>query len=445
VKQIARNKAIQISLALLLLTVTLHYSSSVVLADISYADQDLLVFEDHFLDLAYTDTTQTTATVDTVPPGYVTVKNKGAKPFSLHPLKKEIAVVAQKDLKVYAFTGNSMQGLDSQELPELEIVTYSSAGNFLAAFAQGNLHIFGFTEEGTLQEITTVSTPNLVSMSGFFNDSLLLLFPDKITCLAWNGEEWTEYPNAEITGLTQPTALDFVPENGELSILDGAQLKLFRWDGECLKNVESSPLAGCGIASGVGGVRLLGQAGSAFYATDQGTPVAYPALNDPIPALAISRSSWGAHDYALLTHEGIRYRAFTGEDFATVPEYSIDGQFGAEEGGAGGVGGEGIFVSTILSAKILCSRVRIEAEQVVPPEASVKYEVSTDGGITFSEVPLDTNTPVLPGYDVVYRITLKAGGSPPLVDRIKLLQIGLRTIPAALLTEDGKSRVRLVQ
>lgn len=419
-----------------------------VAADLSYADPNLIVFEDHFLNLDNTDTLRTTAFVDTTPPGYVTLKKAGGGvPFSLRPYKKEIAAVVKDGFKIIEFNGSAMTERVTLSLSGAKALAYSSSGNFLAVVSENAVHVYGFTDDGCPREVSLKTVSNVIAVTGFLNDSFLILTPNKVLCLAWNGSQWMGYPWAGIEGFTAATQLAFSPADNSLAVLDSGKLTYCRWDGDGFRKLASTTAQeSLGVAVEGGGLRLLDAQGTRFYDTPQGTLAAFPELNDNVQGYAIAPSPWGIHDYALLTKNGIEYRAWSGSSLVMAPEYSVAGTFGGGSESYGPPSGnEGVYVSKPIPAKELCSRVRLEADWTGPAESSVKFELSTDGGNSFTEVLLNQNTPVPPGYQVVYKITLKTTGGAPKVDRVRLLQIGIKVIPAPLIDVNGRSRVRLVQ
>lgn len=445
-----------------------------VVADISFANPNLIVFEDHFLTTAKTDMSKTTATVDTNSPGYVTISQAGgAVSFSLNPTQREMAVAVKDKLLLFEFTGSKMVQKAGLALPKVKAVSYSSTGNFLGVVADNRIHIYGFTGQRTLVEVFNENVSEADAITGFFNDSFLVLTPQKTVCFGKNSMGWIRYPPGELDGLSKACDISFSLEDSGLAILEGEVVRYYRWNGTEFRPMDAVRVnKACAVFSEAAGVRALGASGSFYYATDKGNLRSFTGLDDAAKGFAIMRSPWGMHDYALLTAQGVEYRGWTASGFRAVPEYSIvgtssNGLIGAGDGsgsGSGGAGGndagksgddgaggnaagsgEKVYVSKVIPATEPCSEVRLEADQEVPAGASVKYEVSTDGGATFKEVPLDQNVEVNPGKKVVYRIILTAQSSPPKVDRVRLLQIGMKIVPATLIDANGRSRVRLIK
>lgn len=421
-------------------------SSNYVAADLTFADQDLIVFEDHFLDLSWTDTTQTTAGVDTTAPGYVFYKIPGGTPFALRPPEaNEIAAVVQDAVKIFRFNGAGMTEAATLLLPGAWAVAYTSAGDYLGVLASGFLHIYGPAQDGSYREVASIPVTGATAVSPFFENGFLVLTSDRLLCYAWNGSSWSEYAPGEIAGIAQGKVVAFCSQDSSLAVLIGETIRYYRWDGTGFREIASVQVAGAkSVAVEPGGLRVLTSSGTVFYDTSQGQPIGFSALNDSTPGSAIASSPGREHDFAILTDTGIAYRGFGGSSFQTVASLSVAGSFG-EGSGTGESGGQ-VFVSKVITARQLFSRVRLEADQTVPAGASVKYEVSTDGGVTYTEVPLEQNTAVPPGYEIVYRITLQKGNNDvPRVDRVRLLQIGIKVVPGSLLDPNGRSRVRLVQ
>lgn len=380
--------------------------------------------DEHFLSFEKIDMEKTTALVKKDLPGTVTIK-KPLHPFALRPGVKQIALADQDKINIYGFTGNEMRHCTDIELSGVQSLTYTSTGRFLVALKDKTIKAYGFQNNGQAKEIWQheLQSPAL-KISASYGDGFALLTKEGVKLFGWDGNKWRE--TGGLTGFENPRAISYDQQSNSLAVLDGDTIKYFRWHGSGFRLVDTIVEQGVyDIALGINGVRVLKEEGNSFYAFTGTNMEAFPRLDQRDQGIWLSKSPWGLHDFVLATKEGLRYMGFTGSTFRYVPQQSIE--LNTDGDGRGELDPPEPIVqecySTVFTLEEPVNSVLLEAEIIELPEnSSVRFEVSTDCGVTWTEIQPSNPTDVPEGTLLAYKIILEAPDweHAPVVDRIKI-------------------------
>ncbi len=273
--------------------------------------------------------------------------------------------------------------------------------------------------------------------------------------------QYQEEPSRRITGLSYPRGISSNPRNGVLLVLDGERVRYYRTapDGS-LREETAHGLTVAGAqsvaATKQGGYRVLvadpqGQATKTVHVQVSGAGARMvPAHDDPLPepAWAIAPSPWGDMDYVSLSAWGIRYQAGTGRGaWRSEGARSAAGDWWQEMVRRRvAYEPDAVLVSRVVPTQIPIGRIRLTAVAQVPDGTAVEYDVSTDGGTTWTTVPPDANAEVPPGFDFAYRICLHTDHpldllKTPTMDRVEVRQVVATNGPAAALNLRVRARL----
>lgn len=412
-----------------------------------------LVFSDHFTNLAWTNAGRTSAEVDTGGTGIVRLPRKAtAASVSLRPGRMSLAVKGQDQVLGYSFDGTAMRpdpGL-TFDFPLVGSVAFGSDGGLLFAASGSEVRIYGFNPSGQAVELPWARISGLsgvLAVEAGPGKDVWVLTPGAATLYSWDG---SSYRQRTAIALSQGKAFSFNEPRNSLVAVDGDMVRYFAFNGTAYSEVPYLGISIPGASSvaqvrGGGGYRVQAGNSTVYIGLTGNGVVQYAGLAD-VPGgdvAAIAESPWGDFDYVAVTATGIQYRAFDGAGYRTNGALSVTG---AMAGTSPGYSDSAVFVSAVIPASIPVGKVRIVANESVPGGTATRYEVSTDGGSTWTPVAPGVNTPVPLGSQLVYRITLSTTDSraTPEVDEVTVLQIVTQTLTAR--TAWGRAvHVRLVK
>lgn len=398
-----------------------------------------LVFEDHFTNLNWTNAGLTTASVDIAGTGVIRLpKSVSAGSVALRPNRKSLVVKGQDAVAGFSFDGQAMRADPRLTIsfPSVVSVTFSSDGGLLFAASGSEVRTYAFDSTGRTVEVPSA---RILGLSGALavetgpGQDVWVLTRGTAALYAWDG---SGYRQRTAISLSQGRALSFNQPRNSLVVVDGDNIRYFAFNGSGYVEVSylRSNIPGASSVAqvrGGGGYRV--QTGNAMvYVGLTGSGVVrYAGLGDNPggDVIIIAESPWGDFDYAALTSTGIQYRAFDGAGYRTNTGLSVAGAIG---GPPSGYSGSAVFASTVIPAATPIEKVRIVASESAPGGTATSYDVSTDGGLTWTPVLPGANTTVPPGNELVYRITLSSADprATPEVDEVQLLQIVAQTLTA---------------
>lgn len=403
------------------------------------ASGPLVVFSDHFVSLSWTNVGLTTAEVDTSGTGIVRLPRKAtAAAVSLRPGRKSLVVQGQDTVTGFSFDGTAMRadpGL-TFDFPSVVSVAFNSDGGLLFAASGSEVRIYGFDPSGRAVELPWARISGLngvLAVEAGPGKDVWVLTRGAATLYSWDG---SGYRQRTAIALSQGKAFSFNEPRNSLAVLDGDRVRYFAFNGSayvevpCLGNTIPGATSVAQVRGG-GGYRVQAGNSTVYVGLAGNGVVQYAGLAD-VPGgdvAAIAESPWGDYDYVAMTSVGILYRAFNGAGYRTNAALSVTG---AMVGTSPGYSGSAVFVSPVIPATIPIGKVRIVANQSVPGGTATEYEVSTDGGSTWTPVVPGVNTLVPLGSQLVYRITLSTIDPrvTPEVDEVTVLQIVTQTLTA---------------
>lgn len=418
----------------------------VLLAELSGAygaNSNLLVFEDDFLNLNYTDTALTTAAVITTPPGIVTI-SQGQASFAYRPGVRQLAVALTDRIALLAYDGTQLREIKNYYVSGINSVAFSEKGDFLFAGGNNEIKIFGFTAEGDLKQVGSVGYSGVLAVEGTTGNGFWALSKKKASYFGFSGTSvWRELFSISVNN---GRSVSYSPVRNAVLILDTNRVRYFAFNGTSwaensffevtVPNAQSVAWTVNG-----GGYRVLSQGQNVIYFAI--TPYGlrrYTPLDDVYGgAFGIVRSPWANYDFGVSKPGMGIYRAWSGSSYVTRPElsFAIGGQ---------GVQSSALYVSRVIVTATPVYLIRIAPTEVVPSTATTTYQVSTDGGATWTTVTPLTVTPVPSGNQLVYRIFLTTSDitQPPVIDKVQLLQIAYVVQPAIKVL-GGQFKVRLIK
>ena len=393
--------------------------------------------EDHYLDLSKTDSSRTTALVDTASPGLV-VLPRGWGSVALHPSEMVLVAAGSGFLRGYGFDGSRLVRVPSLDasFPGVLAAAFSSDGRYLAALSSsGELRVWGRASGGSLRQLASLggfsSATGVESGPG---PGFWVVGPSRVALVAFDGSSWREVPSLSVSPGGE--AASYYAPRGSLLVLHGSQVRWYGFDGSRYREVASFGASEPGavglVQHGLGYGVVVGSRVKAYGLGPSGS-LRLPSLDVLLPeeGLGGAVSLWGERDFVVLTRWGARYCAWSGSGWVLDPARSLAGV-------VGGYVSPAEYRSLVFPAALPVDRVRLEAEYQVPSGCGVVFQVSGDGGSTWTEVVPFENLDVPAGDSLCYRLLLSSSdpGSTPSVDRVRLFQIGRYSVAV---------RVRLIR
>jgi len=395
------------------------------------AENGLIAVDDHFLDLSRVDVGNTTAAVDTAPPGLVYLPRSGDS-VALRPGALQYAVVVPGGISGYVWNGTAM-ARDPQldvSFPGAVAVAFSEDGGFLAAASSSEVRVYGFDQAGSPRQVAAVGGfSGVVALEPGPARDFWVAQSNRLVYLGFDGNAWRQVQSVP---LTRGLSASWSGARQSLAVLDGDRVRYFGFDGSSFVEVPScgAQVAGASgvVQHGHGYSVISGQSAQGYAITASGA-VRSPGLDVALPERGFggAESPWGEYDWAAVTSWGVRYFAWEGSRWVLDGVRSVPGTFGGYRDFAE-------LRSVAFPASEPVRRVRLEAECQVPGGTSLVFEVSTDGGATWTAVPLAENTDVPEGNSLIYRVLFSTSDPAltPVLDRVRALQIKYLNVPAGV-------------
>lgn len=400
-----------------------------------------LVFSDHFTSLTWANAGRTSAEVDTSGTGIVRLPRKTTAvsvSVSLRPGRTSLVVKGQDQVMGYSFDGTAMRtdpGL-TFDFPSVVSVAFSSDGGLLFAASGSEVRTHAFDPSGRAVELPSARISGLsgvLAVEAGPGQDVWVLTQGAAMLYSWDG---SGYRQRTTIALSQGKSFSFNESRDSLVVVDGDTVRYFAFNGSAYVEVPDLGATIPGASSvaqirGGGGYRVQTGNSTVYVGLTGNGVVQYAGLAD-VPGgdvAAIAESPWGDFDYVAVTATGIQYRSFDSSEYRTNTALSVTG---AMAGTSPGYSDSAVFVSAVIPATIPVGKVRIVANQSLPGGTAAVYEVSTDGGSTWTPVVPNVNTLVPPGSELVYRITLSTSDRlvTPVVDEVTVLQIVTQTLTA---------------
>lgn len=392
----------------------------------------LVWLEDHYLDLSRTDVGLTTALVDTASPGLVLLPRQWGR-VALHPEEVRLVGVASGQLRGYGFDGSKLvrdPRLDAS-FPGVTAAAFSSDGRFLAAVsaASGELRVWGRDAEGVLCQVASLGGfAGAVALEPARGADFWVVLPTSARYLGFDGSSWREVAAFRLSFSAAVSASWYAPR-GLLAVLDSGRVRCFGFDGSSFRELAAfgvpAPDAVGVVQHGLGYGVLIGRRVLCYGLSASGVE-RLSSLDVTVPedGAGLAVSLWGGFDFVALTAWGARYLAWSGSGWVSDPARSVAGL-------SGGYLPAAEYRSLAVPAWVSVDRVRLEAEYQVPVGCGLLFQVSADGGVTWTDVTPFENLDVPAGGSLGYRILLTSSdpAATPSVDRVRLLQIGRYGIP----------------
>lgn len=439
-----------------------------------------------FLEAGSLATSQTTAVVDTTPPGTVYLPGYAYMEDAILPgvvvlrpgrLQAAAAVPEGQSANGQALPPTELLGFGSdgrmemRELSgwrragagEIRALAWTGDGEHLIVALAGEVQVYGLTANG-LRMMATVAVAGVSDLAPGPGRSFWLLDGMRVRHFAWDGSGYRELPAWQIDGLSAPVAISggrFGDSAWALIVLDGIRVRYFAGAAGAwreLATYQATEPDGVDVAlAGDGGYFVLlrdpatgdGSARRLVYYGRSGKDVRRVmelVTDDPAWGLATVPASWGERDVAVLNWTGVSYYSWNGAGWGRNYSRDIWGTFlaGLQRQGRG-YAAEAWAYSRIQSTDLPVGRVRVLMEADVPEGTAVEVAVTTDGGVTWTPVPAAENTDVPPGTGFGYRLRLatRKTSITPVIDRVEVRQVVYRDVPARVLGR--QVQVRLVR
>lgn len=351
----------------------------------------------------------------------------------------EVAVRDKDVIKIYATTKTGLILAQTLNCPKVASVSYSKTAPYLFASTEDKVVVYLQGVNG-YSKVGEFPVSMVVAVEGAEGRNVWVLTKQAVHL--WYFRSDGNYTQKSMATLQRGKNISYSPDGKAVAVMDENKVRYFKLSGASL--IE---LPGCSttIADAIavtlvkGGYRVLTKGNGTKYFTVQGNSViSVSSFDTPDSGFAICHNNANPKEFATLTANGIRYEAqTTGPIFTDQPAKQTTDPVEV------GYKKVATAVSAVFESEVPVSRLRATMRQTLPPNTTVRLDVSTDGGVTWEiNIPLDTNVDVREGDSLVYRITLESTDPyvTPTVDLIELLQVHYiidRHIP-------GITRVRLI-
>lgn len=425
---------------------------------------NLVWIQDDYLSTDEVDLEATTAVVDTENPGRVYLPGfwhitSDILPgvVALHPGAIQAAAGTPEEewsedgepqpaTVLQGFMGDGFTGMYqipdwTTHVGEIRGIAWTGDGGHLAVATPEEVRVFALDGTG-LRQLTTIPVAEALAVAGGPGRDLWIADTTGIRYFAWDGAAYREIPERRLTGVDSLVALSTgktVEGQDVLVVLAETGIGYYRFDGTSwrqLFSIHEPDAAGVALA-GDGGVFVLlrdptdsdQRAFEVVYyglAEDGLRRLTGTLLDAPAWGIVTVPASWGPRDFAVINWTGVNYYAWDGEGWRRNYSRDIWGTFFmAMQKQSEGYVSEAWLYSTVQETFIPVGRIRAEIQADIPPGTGIELEISTDGGQTWTPIPLDTNVDVPPGNQLVYRVRLTTEdmGQTPVLDRIDLRQV----------------------
>lgn len=410
-------------------------------------------FEDDYLTLDWTDQGQTTAAVDTAPPGTIRLPlQPGIVAFSPPGLsgsseQRIMLVGSGLTLQAWSWDGAGMVREPGWDITaaagkRLEGATFLNDGTSVALATDAEVEVWAWDGAGW-REVALAPEQGAVGVAPGVGAGVVVARQDGLDVFGWDGTALVKLPGAGVGGLSgiRGTASS---DGGLVLLWSDAAITALGWDGQEYREAPTwEPPAGSvqGILSvaafpdGAGYWVLTGGAQPAVtaYGYDGSYVVKVPAWAPgslPEGANAVA-AGWDSRSVAVLGRSATGYWEWDGAEMREVAAEEVAGL------NVAGYETQAVYQSSVLAVDHPVSKVQLDLAGTFPAGTSVTAQVSTDGGATWTDVqpcvnPVNPatecaqdNRAVPPGQALVYRLVLgtQDASTTPVIDRADLLEI----------------------
>lgn len=403
-------------------------------------------FADSYRTTTYVDPTTTTAVVDTSGTGTVRLPalspdNLAYAPPSLHADVLEVGTAngvqgwawngqtmlreTFLDVAVTGPTGVAFLGPMPAGQPRL--------GARLAVASSARVTVYGWTGQQWVQAVS-IPAAGTVGIAAGAQGGVLAATAGGFALYGPTGVQETQ-----VTGLSGVVGISSAVGGGIVAVWSATAASFYGWDGSAYQ-----PLPWWSEPAPSGGTLLdvaLFHGGAGYWLVTPTQAVAYgwsgplglvplprwDIASGGLPATAVAASpGWGSGTLAVLHGSGIAY--YDPQGGATLTRNSARSIVGQTWP---------IFRSSaVLQSPVLPGLTHnvdevkmVDSMAVLPPETALGYQVSTDGGATWTAVPPLTPTTVPSGDQLVYRaiLTTTDPSATPVLDTTNLYEIATVT------------------
>lgn len=389
---------------------------------------------EHFLATADIDLPRTTACVDTAAPGTLTLCAPGAH-AAVDPASSRYVLAGGSAVKHFAFDGAAMRDVTAARGPAASGAVdadWAADGRLVLASATG------FTDSapdatGKLVPVPGAAVTGLAEIVGVAaapGRRWLLDASGRVSAWAWTGSAYARRPAWDLS-LPGATGVRVSRDGACLAArLDTGAVRLFAWTGGGWRErPETAPPAGVraldvAFFPEASGYRTLSAGGRLRAWGFSGAGVAeIPSLAIAVAGATTLAPGFAGKDALAVTPSRAAYVGVSGDASREVAGH------GASAAGLGGYASPGVAASRAFALDHDVDMVALEVAQVLPAGTAAAWEVSTDGGATWTAVAPSTPTPVPPGPALAWRATLATSNpaAAPSVDRVDVHELAART------------------
>ena len=272
-----------------------------------------------------------------------------------------------------------------------------------------------------------ISAAGVIGVAAGADGGVLAATPDGFTLYSPDGRKV-----AAVSGLADLRGIASAAGGSLAAVWTAAGASFYAWNGAAYVPLPSwqeptpsgGTLVGVAFFRGGAGFWLVTPTQAAAYGWDGATLVPLPGWDstDMPSSLVAVATGWARTPggLALLGPSGVRYMDAPAGVLAADPARSLTGQAWPV------LALSAVLQSTALAVGHDVTEVKaVDAMVALPAGASLTYEVSTDGGASWTQVAPDVPTDVPAGQDLVYRAILQTSdqAETPVLDETQLFEI----------------------
>lgn len=403
-------------------------------------------FQDSYRGTQYVDLGASTAIVDTAGTGTVYLPPLSADAIAYAPafVGADIFEVATAGgVRGWGFNGAGMVREPFLDVPVSQPAGVAflaqsprgrpSLGVRLAVGSASGVGIYAWNGQ-VWAESLTISAPGVIGVAAGADGGVLAASAGGFTLYAPGGQEV-----AAVSGLADLRGIASAAGGSLVSVWTAAGASFYAWNGAAyaplLSWQEPAPsggtLVGVAFFRGGGGFWLVTATQAAAYGWNGAAlvPLSGWSSTDTPSSLVAAATGWAGMPggLALLSPTGVRYMDAPVGALAADPTRSLTGQAWPVFASSAAL------QSVVLAVGHDVSEVKmVDTMAALPAAASFTYEVSTDGGSTWTTTPPMTPTDVPAGASLVYRALLGTStqAATPILDTTNLYEIATQTTSA---------------
>lgn len=371
-----------------------------------------VILHDSFDNTDYVDLNKTSAYVNTAQ-GYVSLPVQAMpSALAMKEFGYEYAVATAEGINVYSYddaTGKmtknpalSVPAVTSaigvavrQDAPDIWALTSTSL----------TLYKFNGSRMATSPNLQVTGLTDVIAVSAWSDADKAAVLTRSGTVTIYDASGGSLVPAITFsTGLSDPVAISVVPGTPDIVVAAGDAFYYYVYDDATGNYVRDGLRDTTGLngvvsaGSSPGAVGILDNQGvSCFLQDDTGGYRSVVALSaSPISGPVALSLKPGAYDYAVLTREGeVKYYTYD-DGTGSVTENPALEVTGLTLSSSGYLHPKDYYSKVVTTGEVY-NTIRLTVDQDLPPGTSVTWYVSSDGGITWSEVTPGSWVAVNPG------------------------------------------------